>query len=58
MPLSGFSDTPKGEPRHYWQKRGSIMSLEYVMQAVTLIFVMALTFAAMLVWAKFKKRRR
>jgi hypothetical protein len=34
------------------------MSLEYVMQAVTLIVVMIGTFAAMIVWAKWRKKRR
>jgi hypothetical protein len=34
------------------------LELEYVMQAVTLVFVMALTFGAMIAWAKYKKRKR
>jgi hypothetical protein len=31
------------------------MELEYPMQAITLVFVMALTFIALIAWAKFKK---
>ena len=34
------------------------MSLEYLMQAVTLVFVMGLTFMGMYVWTKYKKRKR
>lgn len=34
------------------------MSLEYVMQALTLIIVVILTFTGMLLWAKLKKRKR
>jgi hypothetical protein len=34
------------------------LSLEYVMQAVTLILVMVLTFGGMFVWAKLKKRKK
>jgi hypothetical protein len=34
------------------------VSLEYVMQAVTLIVVMVATFAAMLLWTKWQKRKR
>ncbi|WP_438447944.1 hypothetical protein [Gorillibacterium sp. sgz5001074] len=34
------------------------MSLEYPMQAVTLVFVLAVTFAGMLLWTKWKKRNK
>jgi hypothetical protein len=34
------------------------IAMEYPMQAVTLVVVMAITFAAVLVWAKYKKRKR
>jgi hypothetical protein len=34
------------------------ISLEYVMQALTLIFVVALTFAGMLIWSKWSKKKR
>jgi len=34
------------------------MSLEYVMQAITLVFIMAITFGGMLVWTRFKKRKK
>jgi preprotein translocase subunit YajC len=34
------------------------MSLEYPMQAITLILVMVLTFAGMLLWTKRKKRKQ
>gem|GEM_PF-5678309 len=34
------------------------MSLEYVMQAILLLFLVIVTFAAMLVWTKWRKRGR
>lgn len=34
------------------------MSLEYPMQAVTLVIVLAFTFAGMLLWTKWKKRNK
>jgi hypothetical protein len=40
------------------RKECDIMELEYPMQAITLVFVMALTFIALIVWAKIKKWRR
>lgn len=32
------------------------MSLEYIMQALLLIVIVVVTFAAMLLWTRFKKR--
>jgi hypothetical protein len=40
------------------RKECDIMELEYPMQAITLVFVMALTFIALIVWAKIKKWKR
>jgi hypothetical protein len=34
------------------------MSYEYLMQAVLLIFLLIATFAGMLVWAKWRKKKR
>lgn len=34
------------------------MSLEYPMQAVTLIIVMVFTFAGMMLWTRRKKRKK
>lgn len=34
------------------------MALEYPMQAITLVVVMVCTFAAMLLWTKWKKRKK
>jgi hypothetical protein len=41
-----------------FRKECDIMELEYPMQAITLVFVMALTFIALIVWAKIKKWKR
>ncbi|WP_409345507.1 hypothetical protein [Paenibacillus sp. MBLB4367] len=34
------------------------IAMEYPMQAVTLVVVMAFTFVVVILWAKFKKRKR
>jgi len=34
------------------------IAMEYPMQAVTLVVVMAITFAAVVVWAKYKKTEK
>ncbi|WJH34611.1 hypothetical protein MJA45_19655 [Paenibacillus aurantius] len=39
-------------------KSSSGLSLEYPMQAITLLVVVAVTFALMLAWTKYKKRKR
>jgi hypothetical protein len=47
-----------GRKPYLIRKESGTMSLEYVMQAITLVFVMALTFVALYIWAKFKKWKR